>query len=277
VEYTQDAPAHKRRDTSLSAVIRDAALRSGCSLTALSVLSDDPYRIDTPAGRVIAKWFAENLNRAIVPVRQIHLRGLHYALMSIKGLRKPNGKLYRNTDEDWNWLQSAAKAARFLGYVPFDRIADNRNAEPIRYRVPYATPHTATGVNFSLYADIPDVEGQKPWATTPAFMEQQPYQFAIFGEKASLHDVLDPVARSKGADLWLPTGEPSDTHIYDLAKGAAADGRPLVVFYFSDCDPAGRQMRSPSDGSFRRSATSNFPILKPRSSTPRSIPSRCAS
>ena len=32
----------------------------------------------------------------------------------------------------WKWLQdTAAKAARWLGYVPFERIIDNRNDPPL--------------------------------------------------------------------------------------------------------------------------------------------------
>ena len=66
--------------------------------------------------------------------------------------------------------------------------------------------------------------------------------FAIFGEKASLEDVLLPIARAKGADLYLPTGEISDTLIHRIAKDADDDGRPLVMFTVADCDPAGHQM-----------------------------------
>jgi hypothetical protein len=42
--------------------------------------------------------------------------------------------------------------------------------------------------------------------------------------------------------LYLPTGEISDTQAYIMARSADSDGRPMVVFYFSDCDPAGWQM-----------------------------------
>src|SRR5262249_39136811 len=55
-------------------------------------------------------------------------------------------------------------------------------------------------------------------------------------------NVLLPIARAKGADLYLPTGEISDTLIYRIAKDASADGRPLVMFTVADCDPAGHQM-----------------------------------
>src|SRR5262249_44936706 len=58
----------------------------------------------------------------------------------------------------------------------------------------------------------------------------------------SLEDVLLPIAREKQADLYLPTGEISDTLVHQIAKDADDDGRPLVLFTLADCDPAGRQM-----------------------------------
>ena len=44
------------------------------------------------------------------------------------------------------------------------------------------------------------------------------------------------------ADLYLPTGEISDTLVHRIARDANDDGRPLVMFTLADCDPAGRQM-----------------------------------
>jgi hypothetical protein len=64
----------------------------------------------------------------------------------------------------------------------------------------------------------------------------------MFGEKASLEDAVLPIARAKEVDLYLPTGEISDTLLYQIAKDANDDGRPLVLFTLADCDPAGRQM-----------------------------------
>jgi len=64
----------------------------------------------------------------------------------------------------------------------------------------------------------------------------------MFGEKTSLEDVILPIARTKQADLYLPTGEISDTLLYRIAKDANDDGRPLILFTLADCDPAGHQM-----------------------------------
>jgi hypothetical protein len=74
------------------------------------------------------------------------------------------------------------------------------------------------------------------------FDVRQAYHFVIFGEKSSLEDVVVPIAGRYEADVYLPTGEISDTLIYQIAKDAAADGRPMVLFTLSDCDPSGHQM-----------------------------------
>ena len=60
--------------------------------------------------------------------------------------------------------------------------------------------------------------------------------------KSSLEDELLPVAERYRVDLYLPTGNISDVFVHMIAKNADADGRPLVVLYFSDCDPTGYNM-----------------------------------
>src|SRR6476659_7983307 len=103
--------------------IADAAVARGRGLGDLTVLApqNDPYRLDTAAGHRLAKWFKEQIGRA-VPYGDVHLRALHYRL--IGSGPKPDGKPYVNDDPTWDFVQKAAKAARWLGYVPFDRIRD---------------------------------------------------------------------------------------------------------------------------------------------------------
>jgi len=210
----------------------------------LTVLSAqvDPYRLDTPAGHRDGRWVAEHLRRALKrSTAKIHWRGLHYAIVSLGDVRKPNGEPYANNDDDWTWLvNNAGKSARWLGYVPFERIVDNRNAEPIIHRQASVTP--GAFVSIGLDVEIPDVADLTPTPFAEGFEPRQPYCFAIFGEKANLEPVLLPIARAKGADLYLPTGEISDTLIHRIAKDGSADGRPLVMFTVADCDPAGHQM-----------------------------------
>jgi hypothetical protein len=227
----------------LRSVLEAASADIGCSLTDLTVLSAqvDPYRLDTASGHRDGAWLAKELNRAIGRTRRIHWRGLHYALVAKGNVRKPNGVTYVNTDEDWTWLSSVAgKAARWLGYVPFERITDNRNDGPVVHRKARVTPEA--GVSVGLEVSIPDVDDLEPFPFVTGFIARQAYQFAIFGEKASLEDVVLPIARRNEADLYLGAGEISDTHAHQIASDAAADGRPLVVFTLTDCDPAGYQM-----------------------------------
>jgi hypothetical protein len=228
----------------LRSVLERARYGTGCSLTKLTVLSAqvDPYRLDTPAGHRDGEWLGRHLIKLLGTTRQIHWRGLHYVLVSSKRrVIKPNGEPYQNTDEDWTWLSEiAGKAARWLGYIPFERITDNRNAEPIIHRHSKVEPEAS--VFIGLDVTIPDADDIEPQVIVEGFEPRQAFHFAIFGEKASLEDVLDPIAERHEADLYLPTGEISDTLIHQIAKDANDDGRPLVMLTLTDCDPAGWQM-----------------------------------
>jgi hypothetical protein len=125
----------------LRRVLEQAAAEQGCSMDALSVLSlrRDPYRIDTPAGHRDGWWFAQRVGRFLGPGARIHLRGLHYRISSAADILLPDGLPYENIDAHWEWLSEvAAKAGRWLKYVPFERIVDERNA-PAEIYVPEAT------------------------------------------------------------------------------------------------------------------------------------------
>jgi hypothetical protein len=224
-------------------VLEDARQQLGCSRGNLTVLSNqvDPYRFDTPAGHRDGAWLAEQLERAVGTYRRIHWRGLHYAIVAAGDIRKPNGEVFRNNDADWTWLTSnAGKAARWLGYIDFERIVDNRNSEPVIYRKARVAPET--WVSVGLDVSIPDVDDLEPYAGVTGFEGRQPYALTIFGEKTSLEDVRLPIARRYEADLYLPAGEISDSLLYRMAKDGAADGRTMAVLVLADCDPAGYQM-----------------------------------
>jgi hypothetical protein len=227
----------------LRSVLEHACTKTGYGLGELTVLSTqvDPYRLDTPSGHRDGAWLAKQLNRLVKRGKKIHWRGLHYVIVVKGNIRKPNGEVFRNDDDDWVWLSSVAgKAARWLGYVPFERITDNRNAEPIIHRKARVVPEAY--VSIGLDVTVPDANDLEPMAIAEGFEPRQAYQFVIFGEKASLEDVVLPVAHAKQADMYLNTGEISDTRLYEIARDAATDGRPLVVFTLTDCDPAGYQM-----------------------------------
>jgi hypothetical protein len=247
----------------LRTVIENAAKERKLSLNDLTVLSiqKDPYRLDTPARHRDGAWVAEQLNNLFGSYRHTHWRGLHYAIVQAGDIRKPNGEVYVNTDEDWYWLSAmAGKCARWLGYIDFDRITDSRNSPPIIHRKPKIEPQKFLGVRLQI--DIPDADDIDPTPIAHGFNVRQAFHFVIFGEKSSLEEAVLPIARQYEADLYLPTGEISDTLIYQIAKDAAADGRPMVLFTLSDCDPAGYQMPVSIGRKLQAIRDLKFPDLK---------------
>jgi hypothetical protein len=136
--------------------------------------------------------------------------------------------------------EDAAKAARWLGYIPFEQIIDARNSEPaviVREQKPLE-PWISVGVHI----EIPEADELEPQAGISGFLGVQPFKLVFFGEKTSLEEILGDVAAAHQADLYLPSGEISDTLLHQMASIGAEDGRRMVVLCFSDCDPAGWQM-----------------------------------
>lgn len=224
----------------LRLVLESAMAEHGLSMKDLTVLdkATDPFRVDTPAGHRDGRWFADAVDDLGYRGRTIHLRGMHYMLLSRV---KPDGTAYENTAKDWQWLVGGpGKAARFLAYVPFESIIDQRNAPPVirEFREFEPEAYLTVGINVRL----PRADEIKPTLGLFDFTGVQPYRIVFVGEKSSLDSVLGPVAESYGADLYLPTGYMSDTMAHRLASTAADDGRPLAVLYFADCDPAGWHM-----------------------------------
>jgi hypothetical protein len=173
----------------LRRVLEDAALENGFSFKALTVLKDenDPYRHDTPAGHRDGQWFAEQVNRFLGPNQTIHLRGMHYLVSSSNNVRRPDrAALYTNDDENWEWLsEHAAKAARWLGYVPFERIVDERNAPPQIFVLETpATPSVDLYSGSSIEVpNGPDEDYALPHFLCRDFAVAQPYRIVFFGEK----------------------------------------------------------------------------------------------
>ena len=174
----------------LRAALDTVIAESGCSLADLTVLApkNDPFRLDTPARHRDGRWLAETAAELGLGDRKIHLRGLHYMVL---GRPKPDGTPYLNDDDTWEWLQAdAAKAARFLGYIPFDQIVDQRNAEPlIRVR---DSDQVEAFLTTELNVGIPEAWELEPQIEVEGFEGRQPYRLALVGEKSSLTDILAP-------------------------------------------------------------------------------------
>jgi hypothetical protein len=256
-----------RATVELRQTLEAAATAAGRPLEQLTVLdrANDPFRVDTPARHRDGGWLATTARDLGLGDRRIHLRGLHYMVI---GRPKPDGTPYANNDKDWNWLsEDAGKAARWLGYLSFDQIIDQRNSVPT-VRAWQPSDHESE-ITAGIYVQIPDVADIRPsvgvWDRTTEeseFHGTQRYKLVMVGEKASLGDVLSPIAEKYKADLYLPAGELSDTHLYQMARVGADDGRTMVVLYFSDADPAGWQMPISAARKLQALQVGWFPALK---------------
>jgi hypothetical protein len=176
----------------------------------------------------------------------------------ILGQQKPDATEYVSDEASWSLMENASKCARWLGYLPFDQIADQRNAPPV-VRI-FEQPDPDPFINVRIDIEIPD--DIRPGIGVSDFRGTQSYKIVLVGEKSSLDTVLAPIAAAYEADLYLPTGCISDTMVYQMAKIGAEDGRPMVVLYFADCDPSGWNMAVEVSRKLQALAVLHFPDLE---------------
>jgi hypothetical protein len=143
-----------------------------------------------------------------------------------------------------NLQETAAKAARWLGYIPFEQISDRKNPSVYERHADGRNLLLATTPNPILRV-VPEIylpDDMTPRVELDDFMPRQKHHLVFFGEKDSLGEVLGPLAETYKACLYLPTGEITDTLLAVMARNGVRDGRPMVVFIFADFDPSGSQM-----------------------------------
>src|SRR5262249_42947830 len=75
---------------------------------------NDPFMAGGPADQKQAEWFAD-LWRRFGYTRGVHLRRVHYQLVSQHAPLRHDGDPYENTERCWALLGTAGKAARYLG------------------------------------------------------------------------------------------------------------------------------------------------------------------
>jgi hypothetical protein len=227
-----------------------------CKVRDLFALSTnrDPFYV-LPYRERNAHWAADLWQR-LNPQGLVHVRRLHYAVVSLaERPLKLNGKIYENTDADWDDLQDAFADARLLDLIPADRFTDRRVGEPL-----FVYDSTDYSFRASLNVDKDELLAREsvnfgfsyaperyacpdppsPHVRPPVIAE--PYRIEVWVEKSTADDILLPLARRLGFTLIVGTGEFSLTQIVWLLERAARSGRPTIIFYISDFDPAGNGM-----------------------------------
>lgn len=161
------------------------------------------------------------------------------------GLRLGESDIYINTLECWEWLQIAAKAARYLGLVdPFaldDRRAPKESTNFDYYNAPWFDVNVnKAGWDVSELPALPDMASlypSIPW-TAP-----QRYRLEVWCEKSTMNDVLKPWAQGVGGAVQTGVGEISiSACTWAIDRAQRHDWKPVRILYVSDFDPAGQSM-----------------------------------
>ena len=214
--------------------------------------NNDPFFCGSPAQEDKARWFVELWQR-FGYTTGVHLRRVHYRLVSQHAPTMHDGQPYENTERCWSYLCEAGKFARILGLVSAEAFEDHRNPDPhilVSARDEEPTPEFTLydpelhlpsidvdlGVDF--YLPAPSVFG---YDYSPA---DQPYHLELWVEKSTMDDVLTPICEEIGANLVTSLGFQSITSVVTLLKRLAVYDKPARIFYISDFDPAGDGMPS---------------------------------
>lgn len=233
--------------------LKELAREQGKRVTDLLALApqNDPYYAGTPATLEAAQWFAD-LWRVFGYARGVHLRRVHYQLVSQVDARKPNGERYENTEGDWNFLCNAGKQARYLRLVDPEAFVDRRNPDPHLFTwagwghtvdFTIADPDWALpGITAELAGNV-DLQLPQPGVSGYDYEDaDQPYHLELWVEKSTMDDVLLPIGRELGVNVVTSLGFQSITGVIALIKRITRAGKPARVFYISDFDPAGDSM-----------------------------------
>jgi hypothetical protein len=225
--------------------IKLLAKETGQRVTDLIPLApqNDPFYTGTPNDWALAEWFA-GLWHVFDYSTKVHIRRVHYQIVSQQPpVALPNGKPYENTEECWNILNLASKAARYLHLVDPGAFTDRRNPDPLVYASSYMYQpdvHT-TGRIYAGHVSLPDFP-DLPMYRISDYRGTQAYHLELWCEKSTMNDVLDPLCQHYGANLQTGLGELSITATLALAHRLQTAGKPARIFYVSDFDPAGQSM-----------------------------------
>lgn len=233
--------------------IKSLGKATGRTIPDLLVLArqNDPFFAGSEASRAKAEWFAELWQRFGFTTG-VHLRRVHYRLVTLASIAKHTGERYENNKADWSYLGEAGKAARYLGLISPDAFIDRRNPAPHVFDDGTPAPASPgwgggepsdwTLPNVALAWDV-RLGIQPPWVDGYEYdISDQPYLVELWVEKSTMDDVLLPVCQELGVNLVTSEGFQSITSVRDLLRRVGHGGRGARVLYISDYDPAGSFM-----------------------------------
>jgi len=224
--------------------IKRLAKETGRPVTDLVALAaqNDPFYQGTPGQREKGEWFAEIYRRQGWDSMRIHLRMCHYQILSLGLMQPGGGRPYENTEQCWDMLNVASKAARYLGLVDMANFDDARNDKPLRYEPDEPDPALAVAAYlFTSELQVPEFP-DLPSYRIESYQARQRYHIEVWCEKTTMNRFLEPLCRQYGAVLQTGAGELSLTACQLLIERLRDRGKPARILYISDYDPAGQSM-----------------------------------
>lgn len=222
------------------ALIKRLAKENNIKVNDLLVLApqNDPFYTGSKAQIRDAEWIAGLYFDVLGAPRDVHIRRIHYSLVSRGDILKPNGAVYENTQRDWNYLENACKYARYLDLIPADDFVDRRNPDPeINAKYWQNEDHPLDKL------DVYGVLDKIAYSIMPYNPQlSQAYHLEIWCEKSTMNDILMPLGNQFNANIVTGMGELSITAVDDCVKRVVTAERPARIFYISDFDPAGVNM-----------------------------------
>ncbi len=217
---------------------------------------NDPFNAGSEGNWQAARWFADHLARLDLIVRDVHLRRVHYKLVS-QDPPPPlwNGKAYENTLGCWGSLGTASKQARYLKLVNVEIFDDRRNPDPYLFMEPAGIPIPKWKLDHWWEWSLPEIQVELaddlnwrfPHLTVEGYefdQADQPFLLEVWIEKSTMEDVLLPLCRRHAANYVPAIGFQSITgtirmlqRLMDFVRHGNA--KPVRIFYISDFDPAG--------------------------------------
>lgn len=211
----------------------------------------DPFYAGSPAQIRDAKWFASLWKALGWATKYFHIREGHYQTFSQKTpTKKPNGLLYKNTEQDWNYINGASRNARYLDMVDPLNFVDRRNPDPrLFHGEPSYNPKVSIndyGVNLHLPSINPYLSAHRLEIPTPQIrgyqydIGDQEFHLELWIEKSTMEDELIPVCREFGVDYVPGVGNQSISNVLMLLLDRIEEIRkPTRVWYISDFDSSG--------------------------------------
>jgi hypothetical protein len=195
-----------------------------------------------------AAWFYKHW-KSMGESKLIHLRRIHYHLVSKNAYYIVKGKIvqYTNTNTCWKYLVEASTNARILRLVDPTVIIDRRNPQMINNTTnPTQNLEIISGKIplLDMIYNKEDITFPEPKVELTYSGLLQPNIVVVITEKTTINDIIEPLQQKYQFIFQPAQGFLSYTMASQLAELITKYNKPLIILYISDFDPSGVGMPS---------------------------------